>query len=94
MRHVLRGNLKRNVILYEFPWHKYLYELAQSNETIGQKTKAANQGKHHGDVVRGLDPPTLEAKACSQPFGTCIGIGAPEPFGQEHHIEHLVKHRP
>src|ERR1035437_4419296 len=45
MRHILRGNIKRDIAFYHIPWYKNLNEFTKANKTISHKTKATQQSK-------------------------------------------------
>src|SRR6185312_3463396 len=48
---ILSRNIKWNIWSNEIPRNKNFNEFSQSNEAIGKKTKATDQGKNYGNVM-------------------------------------------
>ncbi len=86
--------MKRNVRLNDIPRNKNFDEFPKPDKTVSQETKASYQSKNNRNIMRSGNSFSFKSKPCSEPCRTGIRIGAPQPFGQEHHIKHLVKNRP
>src|SRR5665213_1901903 len=94
MGYIIGTYMKWNIGLHNIPWNKNFNEFTQPNKTISKETKASYQGKNNGNIMRSSNAFSFQAKPRSKPGRAGISIGAPQPFGQKHHIKNLVKNRP